>query len=88
MSRHARFDDPKNTRRYTDVYYEGLVAMWREQYEEALRTGTPAPNLSREVVAAVIQSARRLRSDVIADVLSTCLRHVTMLLRTAMRLGK
>jgi transposase-like protein len=88
MTRHARFDDPENTRRYTDVYYEGLMGMWRDQYEESLRTGTPAPNLPREVVAATIQSARRQRSDFIADVLSRCLRQLARLLRIAMRPGK
>lgn len=88
MSRHAKFDDLGNTRRYTDLYHDGLVALWHERYEESLRTGAPAPNLPREVVAAVVRSGRRLRSEFIAEVLSGCLRQLTRLLRTAMRLGK
>lgn len=88
MSRHARFDEFRDTRRYTDLYHDGLVDLWRERYEESLRTGTPAPNLPREVEAAVIQSGRRLRSQFIADVLSGSLRRLGTLLRTATRLGK
>lgn len=88
MSRHARFDDIENTRRYNDLYHDGLVALWREQYEESLRTGMPAPNLPREVEAAVIHGARRARSQFIADMLSGCFRQLARLLRTAIRLGK
>ena len=88
MGRHARFEDLGNASRYTDLYHDGLVALWREQYEESLRTGRPAPNLPREVEAAVIQSARRVRSQVIADGLSASFRRLISLLRIAMRLGK
>ena len=81
MSRHATFDDLGDTSRYTDLYHDGLVALWRERYEDALHKGTPAPNLPREVEAAAIRGARRMRSKIIAEGLSAGLRRVAAAVR-------
>lgn len=88
MSRHARFDEFRNTGRYTDLYHDALVALWRAQYDQSLRTGTPAPDLPREVEAAVIHNSRRLRSEFLANLLSGGLRRLAGLLRTATLRGK
>jgi hypothetical protein len=81
MSKYTRFDDLQDKSRYSELYHDALVALWREQYERSMRSGTPPLDLPHDVQQAFIRSARRAQGEVMANALSWPFRRLTRLLR-------
>ena len=88
MSKHTRFDDLRDRSRYSELYHDALVALWREQFDRSVQSGTPPPNLPHDVQQAFIRSAHRTQGKVMVDILSWPFRRLVRLLRAIWRLDE
>lgn len=88
MSKYTRFDDLQDKGRYSELYHDARVALWREQFERSIRSGTPTPSLPHDLQQAFIRSARRAQGQVMADTLSWPFRRLARLLRALWRRGE
>jgi hypothetical protein len=85
MSKYTKFDDLQDKGRYSELYHDALVALWREQFKRSMLSGTPPPVLPHDVQQAFIRSARRAQGEVMANALSWPFRRLARLLWSAWR---
>ena len=88
MSKHTRLEDIRDRSRYSELTHDARVALWREQYEESIQSGSPPPDLPHDVQQAFIRSAHQAQGQVMIDILSWPFRRLTRLLRAPWRRGE
>jgi hypothetical protein len=80
MSKHTRLEDIRDRSRYSELPHDAGVALWREQYEQSIQSGTPPPDLPHDVQQALIRSAHQAQGQAMIYILSWPFRQLARLL--------